>query len=143
MTTANQLPFQPTLFQQLGHKKYFAKVDNLWGYHQLRLTDDSSKVTAIITPWGVNRFLACPFGISTAPGEYEARIQEILKPFYSKGAIFYIDDTVINGDIDSFLSILDQVLGEMARHNVRLIASKCFFGMESIDFLGHVFNLKA
>jgi hypothetical protein len=65
------------------------------------------------------------------PGEYQARIQEILKPFYLKGAIVYIDDTVIYGaDFDSFLSILDQVLGEMARHNVRLKASKCFFGME-------------
>ena len=48
--TANQLP-------------YFAKVDNLWGYHQLRLEDESSNVTAIITPWGVYRFLACPFGM--------------------------------------------------------------------------------
>jgi hypothetical protein len=50
MTTANQLPYQPTSFQRLGHKKYFAKVDNLRGYHQLRVTDDSIKVTTINTP---------------------------------------------------------------------------------------------
>ena len=65
--TANQLPYQPMLFQKLGGQKYFSKVDNLWGYHQLRLEDDNSKVTAIP---GVYRFLAFPFGISTAPGEY-------------------------------------------------------------------------
>ena len=47
---------------------YFAKVDNLWGYHLLKLVEDSSKVTAIITPWVVYRFLACPFDVSTAPG---------------------------------------------------------------------------
>jgi hypothetical protein len=74
VTTANQLPFQKSLFQQFEGMKYFAKVDNLWGYHQLRLSHDSSKVTAIITPWGVYRFLACPFGISSAPGEYQARM---------------------------------------------------------------------
>ena len=51
--TANQLPHQPTLFQRLEGQRFNAKVDNLWGYHQLRLTDDSSKVIAIITPWGV------------------------------------------------------------------------------------------
>jgi hypothetical protein len=28
--TANQLPYQSTLFQQLGGQKYYAKVDNLW-----------------------------------------------------------------------------------------------------------------
>jgi hypothetical protein len=33
--TANQLPFQKSTFQQFEDMKYFAKVDNLWGYHQL------------------------------------------------------------------------------------------------------------
>jgi len=45
--------------------EFYAKVGNLWGYHQLRLTEDSFKVTAIITPWGVYIFLACPVGTST------------------------------------------------------------------------------
>ena len=46
--TANQLPYQPMLFKKLGGQKYFAKVGNQWRYHQLRLEDESSKVTAII-----------------------------------------------------------------------------------------------
>ena len=33
-----------------GGQNYFAKVDNLWEYHQLKLAEDSIKVTAIITP---------------------------------------------------------------------------------------------
>jgi hypothetical protein len=49
-TTTNQLPFQKTLFQQLGDQRYFAKIDNLWEYHQLRLNHERSKITAIITP---------------------------------------------------------------------------------------------
>ena len=69
-TTANQLPYQPTLFQWLGGQTYFANVDYLWGYYQLKLAENSSNVTAIITQWGVYRFLACPFGTSTAPGEH-------------------------------------------------------------------------
>ena len=123
--------------------KLFSKVDNLWGYHQLKLAEDSSKVTAIITPWGVYRFLACPFGISTAPGEYQARMaHEILKDFYLNGAIVYIDDTVIYGrNVEEFLSILDRILSQMAAFNVRLKPSKCFFGMTSIEFLGHIFDV--
>ena len=31
--TGNQLPYQPTLFQRLGGERFYAKVDNLWGYH--------------------------------------------------------------------------------------------------------------
>ena len=36
--TANQLPFQPLLFQALGGSHFYAKMDNLWGYQQLKLT---------------------------------------------------------------------------------------------------------
>jgi hypothetical protein len=52
--SANQLPYQNMLFQQLSGQKFYAKIDNLWGYHQLKLSDESSKVTAIITPFGVS-----------------------------------------------------------------------------------------
>jgi len=44
-----------------------AKVDNLWGYHQLKFDKACSRVTTIITPCGVYS-LSYPFGISTAPG---------------------------------------------------------------------------
>jgi len=64
----------------------------------LRLEDENSKVTAIITPWGVYRFLACPFGISTAPGEYQARMaHQILQDFCLNGAVEYINDTITYG----------------------------------------------
>ena len=51
-TSANQLPYQDMLFQQLGGQLYYAKVDNRWGYHQFKLDQQSRRVTAIITPWG-------------------------------------------------------------------------------------------
>ena len=140
--SANQLPYQDMLFQQLAGMQYFAKVDNLWGYHQLRLDKESSRVTAIITPWGVYRFLACPFGISTAPGEYQARMaHKVLEGYYLNGAVVYIDDTVVYGkDASSFLKMLYMVLTRMANFNVRLKPSKCSFGMTSVEFLGHIFD---
>ena len=130
------------LFQQLAGMQYFAKVDNLWGYHQLRLDKESSRVTAIITPCGVYSFLACPFGISTAPGEYQARMaHHILQDYYLNGAVVYIDDTIIYGENEeSFLALLDQILSKLVECNVRLKPSKCFFGMDHIEFLGHVFS---
>ena len=83
---------------KIGGKQFYAKVGNLWGYHQLRLTEDCSKFTAIITLWRVYRFLACPLGISTASGEYQARMaHENLQDYYLNGAIVCIDDTVIYG----------------------------------------------
>jgi hypothetical protein len=140
--TANQLPFQPLLFQTMGGSRYFAKMDNLWGYHQLRLSENSTKYTSIITPWGIYRFTACPFGICTAPGIYQDRMaNEILRDVYLKGAVVYIDDTMVySKDPNQFLQILDQTLGLMAEANVRLKPSKCFFGFPEIEFLGQLIN---
>jgi hypothetical protein len=67
-----------------------------------------SKVTAIITPWGLYRFLVCPFGISSAPGEYQARMaHQVLKVFYLQGAVVYIDDTVIYGSTADTFKLSD------------------------------------
>ena len=133
--SANQLSYQDMLFLQLGGQQYYAKVDNLWGYHQQRLNKESSRVTAIITPWGVYRFLACPFGISTAPGEYQARMaHKVLEGYYLNGSVVYIDDSVVYGkDAASFLQILDMILDRMTKFNVRLKPAKCSFGMTSVD----------
>ena len=65
-------------------------------------------MTAIITPFGVYPYLACPFiffGISTSPGEYQARMaHQILQEFYLNSAVVYIDDTVIYGvNLGTFL----------------------------------------
>ena len=58
--TVIQLTYQPMLFQKLGGQKYFAKVDNLWGYHQLRLEQESSEVTATYHTMGCPSFPGLP-----------------------------------------------------------------------------------
>ena len=69
----SSFPYQECIFfQESAGQRYLAKVDNLLGYHQLRLDKESIRLTAIISLCRVCRFLACPFGISTAQGDYEA-----------------------------------------------------------------------
>jgi len=67
------------------------------------LDKESSKVAVIIIPWGVYRFMTCPFGISTAPGEYQARMaHKVFEEFYFNGVVVYIDDTVIYGKDEKY-----------------------------------------
>jgi len=90
----------------------------------------------------VYRFLSFPFEISTAPGEYQARMaHQVLEGCYLNGAVVNIDDTVIYGENEKhFLKILDTVLKRMTHFNVRLKTSKCSFGMISVKFLDHIFD---
>ena len=66
---------------------------------------------------------------------------KVLKGFYLKRALVYVDDTVVYGkDEQNFLQMLDMVLDRMTKFNVRLKPSKCLFGMTSIEFLGRIFD---
>ena len=139
--TANQLPYQQLLFSKLSHQKYFAKVDNLSGYYQLKLTERAKKYCAINTPWGLYSMEMLGFGISTAPEIYQQRMVTILGDLYLEGVVVYIDDTLIYGaTVDEFLDRLDKALSRMVDANVRLKPSKCSFGVTEILFLGHEFN---
>ena len=77
-------------------------MDNLWVYHQLRLDKESSKVTAIITPWGVYvASLRAPLEFQLT-GKYQTRMgHKVLKEFYHHGAVVYIDNTVVYGKDDN------------------------------------------
>jgi len=60
----------------------------------------------------------------------------VLKDFYLNGAMLSIGSKV-----EEFLGILDRILSQMAKFNVRLKSSRRFFGMTEIEFLGHIFDV--
>jgi len=141
VNTANQLPMQHMLFQELAHQCYFAKLDNLWWYHKLKLTPRAQKYCSIITPWGLYAMKMLGFGISTAPGIYHNRMVKLLGDLFLCGCVVYIDDIIIYArTIEEFLFRVEQVLSRLAQFNVRLKPSKCFFGYTKVVFLGHVFS---
>ena len=80
--------------------------------------------------------------VSKAPREYQARIaHEILQNYCLNAAIVYIDDTVIySSTVEGFLTVLDRILSRMAAFNVRLKPVKFSLGMQSIEFLGHMWG---
>ena len=66
---------------------------------------------------------------------------EVLQDYYLNGAVVYINDTIIYGrNEESFLTLLDQILSKLVEFNVSLKPSKCFLGMDHIEFLCHDFS---
>jgi len=50
-STAKSIAISAYFISKIEGQRFYAMVDNLWDYHQLRLTENSSKVTDIINPW--------------------------------------------------------------------------------------------
>ena len=80
--------------------------------------------------------IGCLPSISTAPGEYQARLShEVLQNYYMNCSVVYIDD---RRNEETFLTWLDQIISKLVEFNVRLKLSKCYFGMDHIEFMGHI-----
>jgi hypothetical protein len=99
------IPKISTLLQ--GIPKFFmvSSLDMSMGYYSTVLDKSSSKNTAFVVPWGKYRYLRLPMGISTAPDEFQARMQALLGdlPFVR----VYLDDVRIL--TETSFSALEQV----------------------------------
>jgi hypothetical protein len=136
------IPDMKSLFDYVTGRKFYAKMDNLCGYYQLVITEDDRPNTTITTPLGLYQFRKCPFGLSTAPGIYQDRMQNVvLNGLIPESGVVYIDDTVSYGNsVEEFLENLRKILGRMKEFGVKLKASKCSFGYSEVHFVGHVFS---
>ena len=79
---------------EIAQARVFSKCDvKSWFWH-IQLDEQSSKMTALITPFGRYRWLKMPFGITSAPEVFQKALQQALVGLCS---IFNIHDDIIVG----------------------------------------------
>ena len=125
------VPTLEEILLMLGtHKhKCFTIVDALDGFTQVPLSEESSLVTAMHTPWGRYRWLCLPYGVSSAPEEFQMRMQEALDGLAGIGNI--ADDILVYGLGDSQAEAeaehdrnLQALLPRAQAHNLKLNLTK-------------------
>lgn len=80
--------------------------------------------------WGV-----ISMGITYAPGCYQ-RLLELVKKGLDQVHV-YIDDTIIHSaSHEEHLRKLNEVLGRLAKHNLKVKTAKCAFGASETTYLG-------
>lgn len=64
---------------QLFGARYFSTLDVASGFWQIKLTELSSKLCTMSTPYGRYRFIRMPFGIASAPEIFQAAMHRMLE----------------------------------------------------------------
>lgn len=89
------MPTLEDILPNLANAKVFSVLDAREGFWHIKLDEHSSYLTTFWTPFGRFRWLRLPFGISSAPEEFQRRQHEVLEGL--TGAECVMDDIIVYG----------------------------------------------
>lgn len=131
------VPTAEELFAKIGKARYFCNLDAASGFYQIPLSERSSYLCTMATPWGRFRYLRLPFGLASAPEVYLQAMQEFFGDL--PGVFTYFDDFLVKGEtMAELLHNLRLVLERCRLVNLKMQYSKCRFFLEEIPWIGHV-----
>ncbi|KAL0331790.1 UNVERIFIED_CONTAM: Retrovirus-related Pol polyprotein from transposon.6 [Sesamum angustifolium] len=90
---------------------------------------------------GHDEFLVMPFGLTEAPSTFQAAMNVLLRPFLLRFVIvFFYDILVYSPTWSTHLLHLHLIMGLLLANVFFPKLSKCVFGVQSVDYLGHVIS---
>nr|KAH0807779.1 hypothetical protein GEV33_015012 [Tenebrio molitor] len=90
-----QMPTIEEILPELADARVFTTLDAKKGFWQLKLNDESSKLTSFWTPFGKYKYLRLPFGVKPAMQIYQKKQHEIVQGL--RGTIAIADDILVYG----------------------------------------------
>ena len=89
------MPILDETLPNLANAKVFSVLDAKDGFHQVKLDESSAYLTTFWTLFGCYRYLRMPFGVSSAPEEYQRRIHDVVQGL--PGVEVIADDILVYG----------------------------------------------
>ena len=133
-----QMPFIEDILDTLASAKHMSKIDLNKGFHQIPVRMEDKEKTAFCTPWGEYHFCRMPFGLRNGPAVFQRLMDKILHQDLEYCRV-YIDDIVIfSQSWEQHCLHLCKVLERLRTAGLTANRSKCQWGKQRFEFLGHV-----
>ena len=131
------MPRVEEVIEGIGKACYISKLDLSKGFYQVQLTDAAKEKTAFTCHKGAFHFTRMPFGVKNVPACFQALMQKVLSEL-GEFATAYMDDVVIFSPTwEDHVVHVDRVLQAIRGAGLTVNPSKCCWGGQSVEFLGH------
>ena len=127
---------------RLSKARVFSVLDAKNEFSQVQLDNKSSYLTTFNAPFGRYRWLRLPFGIKTAPQEYQRRIQESLHNLNCIEDI--VHDILCVGEGDTYENAVEDhdksliaLLKRCREKNIKLNTKKLRLRKQEVPYIGH------
>ena len=144
-TIQNQYPIPRVqdALNSLGGSQWFSLLDQSKAYHQGFVREDCRKYTAFTTPWGQYEWNRIPFGLTGAPGIFQAYMNDTLEGLRDSFCIPYLGDILVySASFDDHLQHLRTVFQRLREKGLKLRPSKCHLFQKEVRYLGHMITTK-
>ncbi|CEL53441.1 Retrotransposable element Tf2 155 kDa protein type 1 OS=Schizosaccharomyces pombe (strain 972 / ATCC 24843) GN=Tf2-1 PE=4 SV=1 [Rhizoctonia solani AG-1 IB] len=137
------LPRPDDLMSKLRGAKIFTKLDLRWGYNNVRVKEGDEWKTAFRTKYGLFETLVMPFGLSGAPGAFQAMMNEVFQDLLDVSVIIYLDDILIfSRNLEEHESHVKEVLQRLMNMQLFCKGSKCELHQTTVEYLGIIVSDK-
>ncbi|KAH9696704.1 hypothetical protein KPL71_023279 [Citrus sinensis] len=133
------IPTVDDMIDELYGAAYFMKLDLRAGYHQVRVNPPDIHKTAFHTHNGHYEYLVMPFGLCNASSTFQVIMNSIFRPHLRKFILaFFYDILIYSPTWDNHLDHVKQAMEILKQHKFFLKSSKCTFGQQELEYLGHI-----
>ena len=132
------MPRIDDLLTEVSKAKFISKIDLTKGYWQIPLDEDAKLKSAFVTPMGHYQFSVMPFGMVNAPATFVRLMHKVLNGLHDFVQCFIDDIGIYSQSWEEHLQHLRVVFQRLREAKLSAKPSKCCFGFDQIEFLGHV-----
>ena len=135
------MPELEGVFASMSGCTYFSKIDLTKGYWQIPLTDSARELTAFETPLGLFQYTVMPFGMVNSGATFCRMMRQVLGAVDNVNS--FVDDVwMFTSDWESHLRTVREVFTRLRQAGLTVKPSKCLFGTDKVECLGHTISGK-